>query len=322
MVRVAIVGTGIAGRVHHIPALKNHQEVEIVAICKKNDDLEMKSICTELNCSGYTNYDLMLKQEKPDAVIIATPSSTHFDLAIKSLDNQCHTLVEKPMTYSVRQAQILAKYAKNKNLILGCAFQRRLRKDLQDLRKKIKDQHFGEIYQIEVSVPLRWQYRDKTIKSYFGSDYITARNEDPYGILADIGSHYIDAVIWLTGLEPEYINSVKLSDYNTEYHVGLLVKFKTGQIATINIGGRAYVYPDLVEPKIVLYFEKATVVVKTNSVIIINDTLVDEWEENKSNTSCAVNFVNSILGKEKIACPAEETILSIGVIEKAYELMA
>ncbi|MGA8943907.1 MAG: hypothetical protein WB502_14530, partial [Thermoactinomyces sp.] len=70
------------------------------------------------------------------------------------------------------------------------------------------------------------------------------------------------------------------------------------------------------------HYKKATVVVKTNSVIIINDTLVDEWEENKSNTSCAVNFVNSILGKEKIACPAEETILSIGVIEKAYELMA
>lgn len=60
----------------------------------------------------------LLKDPKIDAIVIATPVSTHFDLALAALQAGKHVLVEKPMTTTSEQAMRLIDEAEKRNLVL------------------------------------------------------------------------------------------------------------------------------------------------------------------------------------------------------------
>lgn len=65
------------------------------------------------------NFDDLLKDKSLDAVVIATPTSSHFPLAMKALEAGKHVLIEKPMTSTVAEAgKLLAAAKKAKKLIL------------------------------------------------------------------------------------------------------------------------------------------------------------------------------------------------------------
>lgn len=68
--------------------------------------------------SGVKNADELILDPQIDAVIIATPVSTHFSLAKKALQHGKHVLLEKPMTSSVAEAEILINLAVQKGLLL------------------------------------------------------------------------------------------------------------------------------------------------------------------------------------------------------------
>lgn len=67
---------------------------------------------------GTTSAEEIINDPVIDAIIIATPVFSHFELAKKALENGKHVLVEKPLTSSSREAEILINLAIQKNLIL------------------------------------------------------------------------------------------------------------------------------------------------------------------------------------------------------------
>ena len=64
------------------------------------------------------NIDEIIKSKDINAVVIATPPSTHFELAFKALNNGKHVLVEKPLATSSSECKQLISEAKRKNLVL------------------------------------------------------------------------------------------------------------------------------------------------------------------------------------------------------------
>src|SRR3990172_10186637 len=54
-----------------------------------------------------------LKKHKPDAVIVANPTSLHLHIAIPAAQAGCHILLEKPISYSTERLDQLEKVAKN-----------------------------------------------------------------------------------------------------------------------------------------------------------------------------------------------------------------
>ena len=62
------------------------------------------------------NVDDILKNPEIDAVVIATPVATHFDLALKALKAGKHILVEKPLARSVAEVEEIGKLATEKKL--------------------------------------------------------------------------------------------------------------------------------------------------------------------------------------------------------------
>jgi len=111
----ALVGLGSMGR-NHYRTIKNNQDINFVAVVEPNDEL-----VTDIDVKRYCDVEQLLENEQIDLAIIATPTSTHLDIARKFLERGIHLLVEKPITTKSKQAVQLSSLARKNNckLVVG-----------------------------------------------------------------------------------------------------------------------------------------------------------------------------------------------------------
>lgn len=120
-VRVAVIGTGWWATATHIPALLDDPDVDLVALC----DLSAERVEAAATACGidrtYTDHRVMLAEERPDAVVVATTHATHFAVATDCLAAGAHLLIEKPMTLRAGDARALVEQAERcrRTIIVG-----------------------------------------------------------------------------------------------------------------------------------------------------------------------------------------------------------
>ena len=114
--KLGIVGCGLVAEGFHLPALNKIEDVEVVAVCD-NDIKRVKKIAETFGIGKYyTNLTEMMKQEDLDIVDICTPPKLHAEMAIQAIEHGCHVLLEKPMTSSVSEADMILKALKKVKL--------------------------------------------------------------------------------------------------------------------------------------------------------------------------------------------------------------
>lgn len=112
-IRVAVVGVGHVGK-EHARILASLPQAELVGVC--DTDTSKRERAEALGVPFFTNARELLG--KVEAVSIATPTSTHTAVARLFLQEGIHTLVEKPFTLRLEDADELVALAKDKNLAL------------------------------------------------------------------------------------------------------------------------------------------------------------------------------------------------------------
>ena len=96
MIKVGVVGCGYWGP-NLIRNFVSYPETELVWVCDMNEN-SLKSVLRPYqSVKGTTDLNDILYDKDIDAVAIATPVFTHYDIAKKSLKNGKHVLVEKPL---------------------------------------------------------------------------------------------------------------------------------------------------------------------------------------------------------------------------------
>jgi len=117
MIRVGMIGYGYWG-----PNLaRNFLQVPGLHLQRVADLNESRRDAAQLACFGAeVTADATSVTHAPDidAVAIATPAASHFELALAALQNGKHVLVEKPLAHSVRQCERLIEEAAKRNLVL------------------------------------------------------------------------------------------------------------------------------------------------------------------------------------------------------------
>ena len=115
--RVAMVGTGgFAGS--HAGVLKDNPDVEIVAGCDVSEEIvngfwDRRLEGYEPRPAVFTDAAKMYAEIKPDAVVICTPHTLHYEQGMQALDAGLHVLMEKPMVTNAAHARELkAKVAR------------------------------------------------------------------------------------------------------------------------------------------------------------------------------------------------------------------
>ena len=97
------------------------------------------------------DYRTILESQEVDAVCVATPAGTHFQIAKDALLAGKHALVEKPMTKSSREAQELIKLAKNKGRILMVSHTVEYNASVSALRELVQKGELGNILYISMT---------------------------------------------------------------------------------------------------------------------------------------------------------------------------
>jgi predicted dehydrogenase len=98
--------------------------------------------------AGYpmeTDIHEALKKHKPDAVIVANPTSLHLDVAIPAAEAGCHILLEKPVSNSLDRLDVLQKDAEKSGSKILVGFQFRYHPTLNKARELIQQGALGKI---------------------------------------------------------------------------------------------------------------------------------------------------------------------------------
>jgi predicted dehydrogenase len=111
-----------------------------------------------------TCMDDVLEDPKVDAVIIATPVFTHFDLGMRSLRAGKHTFLEKPLAPSAEAAQELLDRADAEDLVIACGHTFLYSPSVREVRRLLESDELGEIFFVSSSrVNLGLHQRDVSV---------------------------------------------------------------------------------------------------------------------------------------------------------------
>jgi predicted dehydrogenase len=113
-VRIGVVGTGYLGRLH-ARILTEMPEADVIGFVEP-DDAIAADIAATLNLKRFESVAALAREI--DCAVVATPTTTHFDVARELLEAGCDVMVEKPITPTVEDARRLIDIANSNNRIL------------------------------------------------------------------------------------------------------------------------------------------------------------------------------------------------------------
>jgi len=205
--RTGIVGAGFIG-IAHVEALRRLGNIDVVALSERyNCKEKAKQLFIE---HAYEDFKKMIDEQELDFVHICTPNNTHFQIAKYALENNINVILEKPMTFTVEEAEILTKLVDENNLINAVNFHNRLYPTSIHIKNLIQTKEIGDIITINGSYLQDWLLYD--------TDYSWRLNSKESGLtraVADIGSHWMDLVEYLTGLKIVEV----LAEFKTQYPI-------------------------------------------------------------------------------------------------------
>lgn len=200
--RVAMVGTGHRGTgMWGVELLKEHSDrLEFVGLCDINPGrVETGKKLMNLSCPTYTDFDKMMKETKPDMLIVTTVDGTHHQQIIKGMEYGADIISEKPMTIDEKKVQAILDAEKRTGKKVRVTFNYRYSPHRQKMYELLRNDAIGKI----TSVDFHW-YLDV----YHGSDYFRRWHrlrKNSGSLLVHKASHHFDLMNWWLESEPEEV---------------------------------------------------------------------------------------------------------------------
>jgi len=144
-INIAVIGAGGWGK-NHVRTVHNAKRAHLRMVCDQSQDTLNQLAEQYTDTQFTTDYQTVLENKDIDAVLIATPSPTHYQLSKLALQANKHVFVEKPMTQSVAEATELVDLAKsvNKKLMVGHLLE--YHPAVECMKDQIQQGTLGKIY--------------------------------------------------------------------------------------------------------------------------------------------------------------------------------
>lgn len=209
-VRVGVIGVGRMGQ-RHCRVYSSLRQAQLVGVCDTAPEVGCR-VAQQYDVPFHTSIEDLL--EHVDAVSLATPTSLHFDLAMRCLARGVHVLVEKPITETLEQAETLTRAAESSGLVVQVGHIERFNPTYLELKNVLGDMAV-------VAINLR------RLSAYAGS------NTD-VDVVSDLMIHDIDLVLDLIGQEPASMNAYGLTAFSgTVDHAVVHLNFESGPLLTM-----------------------------------------------------------------------------------------
>ena len=187
-VRIGVVGAGRAGMIH---ARAFHAAVDDAVLVGVSDpDPEARADAARvLGGPAFADHRELLESGL-DGVVVVAPTTFHRDIVVEALTAGTHVLCEKPMAMTVAECEDMIAAAESASATLQIGFMRRFDAGFRRAKDLVDQGRIGAVVMVKSltrgpSTPRPWMYD------------IAASN----GPLAEVSSHDIDALRWLSGSE-------------------------------------------------------------------------------------------------------------------------
>ena len=220
-IRVGIVGAGKMG-LSHFAIANALPDTSVVAVCD-NSRYVVSALKKYADVQTFTRYQEMIDEVRPDAVIVATPTSTHFECAQYTLGRDIHLFVEKPLTLSPAESHALSELAFQRGRINQVGFHNRFIGTFQEAQRLVRSGALGKVSNVHGSA--------------FGQVVVKEQNRtwrasksEGGGCLHDYTSHVIDLLNFLVG-PPAEVRGATLQtifSHNVEDAVSAVLTYPGG----------------------------------------------------------------------------------------------
>jgi predicted dehydrogenase len=228
VIKVAVVGLGKMGLSHHA-VVNAHPDVEVVGICDSSSYV-LGVLKKYTGVPTYSDFDAMLEKVELDAVVIATPSSSHAKMVRAALERGLHVFCEKPFTLNAQDAEALAGLSEERGLVTQVGYHNRFVGAFREVKKLLEAEAIGEVTHV-----LGEAYGPVVLKPK-GGTWRSQRTEGG-GCLYDYAAHVIDLVNWYVG-EPVAVGGTALNrvfSRETDDEVFSTLYFPEGKTAQISV---------------------------------------------------------------------------------------
>jgi len=211
------VGVGSRSRMYLTAITKTFaKDNELVAICDTNPG-RMDTALNFIKPNGVkapkkylaADFDKMLKETRPDCVIVTCPDAFHDDYIVRALDAGCDCITEKPLTTTPEKAQRIIDACKRNNKHVRVLFNYRYSPPRTQVKDLLMSGAIGDV----MSVDFHW-----LLNTLHGADYFRRwhSNKDiSGGLMIHKATHHFDLVNWWLGSEPEVVQAIGKREFYT-----------------------------------------------------------------------------------------------------------
>ena len=186
--QIAVVGSGRAGMIHASNFATAVPGARLVALTDPVPET-LAAAQADLGIKdGYADYRRVIDRRDIHAIVIATPTELHREIAVAAAAAGKHILCEKPMAMNVAECTAMVEAAERAVVVLQIGFMRRYSTSFIQAKQQIDAGTIGRVVQVKTlthgpSYPRPWMF--------------DLRKSN--GPLAEVNSHDIDTVRWLAG---------------------------------------------------------------------------------------------------------------------------
>ena len=198
-IRLALVGCGAVTEKRYLPASAMVPGLSVTHLVDLDID-RARELAEQYEVPRVSREYHAILQDV-DAVVIATPPTSHAPIAVECLDNDVHVLCEKPLTNTFEAARSMIAAGQRSNAILSVAMIRRVGRSARLLKRFIGLGVLGELERIEIREGGEFNWPLQT-----GHIFL-----DPAqgGVLRDTGTHVIDLALWIIGAGDAKVTSYR-----------------------------------------------------------------------------------------------------------------
>lgn len=242
IIRVGVVGAGFGADVH-VPALQALPGVEVTAICSRRLSRAREVATLAQAPHAFDDYRELLASGVVDAVTLAVPPNLHHTMAVAACDAGIHLLCEKPLARTAAEARDMLRMVHETGVCHSVAFHRRYEPVRQRVKQLVEQGFIGDLHSVSVIV-----YRSALAPAAARPFGWLMEQDKGGGVLAAVGSHYVDLLRWWFGeihavsgavstvvTERTHAETGRRHAVDADDNTAFIVRFASGALGSITI---------------------------------------------------------------------------------------
>ena len=187
MVRVGLIGFGLAGQAFHAPVIRAVPGMELACIVERSGTRAREKYP---DVRVARTVEELLADEEIQLCVVATPNDSHFELARACLLAGRDVVVDKPFAPTLRESDDLVRLAADRGRLITVYVERRWDGDFGTVKKIVQSGRLGTVVEYECRFD-RFRPEPKT------NAWRERADQPGAGVLFDLGPHVIDQALVL-----------------------------------------------------------------------------------------------------------------------------